>query len=211
VDTVGNLGRDVLGGIDGEGKERVMQVRGDVVSPESGRVADRIRTIGLALAIGVLGLLTAAAPTFAATRVHRVTLALRDFALQPPTLFLRAGERVELVIQNRGAAEYEWSAGRGLIDIPYEKGFRADLLALFKPRVSGQGYDLEQLMTTNLDTKEETEGETVTRLNQEVDVEPGGQVVLDFTVPQDAKGMWQMGCFLPGQYESGMYGAILID
>jgi len=66
-------------------------------------------------------------------------------------------------------------------------------------------------MTTNLDTEEGVEGETVNRLSQEVDVEPGGQVVLDFTVPQDAKGMWRMGCFLPGQYESGMYGAILIE
>ena len=66
-------------------------------------------------------------------------------------------------------------------------------------------------MTTNLDTKEGVEDEAVTRLSQEVDVEPGGQVVLDFTVPQNAKGMWQMGSFLPGQYESGMYGAILID
>jgi uncharacterized cupredoxin-like copper-binding protein len=163
------------------------------------------------LAAVALGLLTAAAPAVAASKVHRVTLAMRDFGLQPTALYLQAGERVELVIQNRGAAVHEWSAGRGLVDIPYEKGFRTDLLAILKPRVSGQGYDLEQLMTTNLDTKEGVEGETVTRLSQEVDVEPGGQVVLDFTVPQDAKGMWQMGCFLPGQYESGTYGALLID
>ena len=177
----------------------------------TGQVAGRIRATGLALAVAILGLLATGAPASAASKVHRVTLAMGQFALQPAALYLKAGERVELVIQNRGAAEHEWSAGRGLVDIPYEKGFRTDLLAILKPRVSGHGYDLEQLMTTNLDTEERVEGETVNRLSQEVDLEPGGQVVLDFTVPQDAKGMWRMGCFLPGQYESGMYGAILID
>jgi uncharacterized cupredoxin-like copper-binding protein len=177
----------------------------------SEKVVGRLRATGLALAAVALGLLTAAAPAVAASGVHRVTLAMRDFALQPTALYLTGGERVELVIQNRGTEKREWSAGRGLVDIPYEKGFRTDLLAMLAPGVRGQGYDLEQLMTMNLDTKEGVEGETVTRLSQEVDVEPGGQVVLDFTVPRNAKGMWQMGSFLPGQYESGMYGAILID
>ena len=181
------------------------------MSMATGRLAGRIRATGLALAIVVLAALATGAPASAASKVHRVTLAMGQFALQPAALYLKAGERVELVIQNRGAAEHEWSAGRGLVDIPYEKGFRTDLLAILKPRVSGHGYDLEQLMTTNLDTEERVEGETVNRLSQEVDLEPGGQVVLDFTVPQAAKGMWRMGCFLPGQYESGMYGAILID
>ena len=183
----------------------------DRVPIASGQVAGRIRATGVALAIVALGLLTAAAPALAAPQVHRVTLAMSDFALQPTTLYLKAGERVELVIQNRGAVEDEWSAGRGLVDNPYEKGFRSDLLAILKPRVSGQGYDLEQSMPTNLDTGEGVEGEIAARLSQEVDVEPGGQVVLDFTIPQDARGMWRMGCFLPGQYESGMHGAILID
>jgi len=188
-----------------------MRGGGDRVSKATGQVAGRVRATGLALVVAVLGLLATGAPASAASKVHRVTLAMGEFALQPATLYWKAGERVELVIQNRGAAEHEWSAGRGLIDIPYEKGFRSDLLAVLKPQVSGQGYDLEQLMTTNLDTEEGVEGETMGRMSQEVDVEPGGQVVLDFIVPQDAKGMWQMGSFLPGQYESGMYGAILID
>ena len=193
------------------GEKTSVRGGGDRVSIAAGQIAGRTRATRLALAVVVLGLLATGAPASAASSVHRVTLAMREFVLQPATLYLKAGERVELVIQNRGAVEYEWSAGRGLIDIPYEMGFRTDLLAVLKPRVSGQGYDLEQLMTTNLDTEEGVEGETVNRVSQEVDVEPGGQVVLDFTVPQDAKGMWRMGCFLPGQYESGMYGAILIE
>ena len=188
-----------------------MRGRGHGLPMASGHVVGRVCMRAVVLVAVVLGLLAAAGPASAAPAVRRITLDMREFAFQPTTLYLKAGERVELVIENRGAVEHEWSAGRGLVDIPYEKGFRTDLLAILKPRVSGQGYDLEQLMTTNLDTEERVEGETVSRVSQEVDVEPGGHVVLDFTVPRDAKGMWRMGCFLPGQYESGMYGAILIE
>jgi len=150
-----------------------------------------MRATGLALAVAIVGLLATGALASAASKVHRVTLAMSEFALQPAALYLKAGERVELVIQNHGAAEHEWSAGRGLVDIPYEKGFRTDLLAILKPRVSGHGYDLEQLMTTNLDTEEGVEGETVNRLSQEVDVEPGGQAVMDSRFPSKTRGTGQ--------------------
>lgn len=185
-----------------------MPGRGDGLPATSDEVTHRIHTRGVILAGVLLGLLATASPALAAPAVHRITLDMREFAFQPAALYLKAGERVELVIENRGAVEHEWSAGRGLVDLPYEKGFRTDLLAILKPRVSGRGYDLEQLMTTNLDTKESVEGETVRRLSREVDVAPGGRVVLDFTVPRAARGRWRMGCFLPGQYESGMYGVI---
>jgi uncharacterized cupredoxin-like copper-binding protein len=185
--------------------------RGKRVSTAMGHLAGRIRRTSLPLLAVAAGMLVTAAPAPATSGVHRVTLAMREFALQPAVLYLKAGERVELVLQNRGAAEHEWSAGRGLVDVPYEKGFRTDLLAILKPQVRGQGYHVEQLMTAKLDAEESIEGETARRLSQEVVVQPGGYAVLDFTVPQSAKGRWRMGCFLPGQYESGMYGAILIE
>jgi len=136
---------------------------------------------------------------------------MRDIALRPATIHVVVGERVALVLENRGTVEHEWSAGRDLVDTPYEKGFRTDLLAILKPHVRGQRYNLEQLMSTNLDRKGGHDGVPVTRLSQEVNVAPGGHVVLDFTVPPDAQGVWRMGCFLPGQYESGMYGTIAIE
>ena len=63
----------------------------------SEKVLGRLRATGLALAAVALGLATAATPAVAASGVHRVTLAMRDFALQPTALYLKAGERVELV------------------------------------------------------------------------------------------------------------------
>ena len=185
-------------------------VTGDGMKRPSGKILSSLDTRGMVLAIGALGLLTATTPTVAADGVHRATVTLTEFTIQPGILHLRTGEKVELIVRNRGEAEHEWSVGRGLIDTPYEKGFRTDLLAILQPRLSGRGYEVAKLMTTNLDTPEGIEGETPTRLGQEVDLQPGGQAVLRFTVPRQAKGRWEMGCFLPGQYESGMYGSILI-
>jgi uncharacterized cupredoxin-like copper-binding protein len=177
----------------------------------SKKILRRVRATGVILA-ATLGLLTVSAPTMAAVQVHRETVTMTDFDVQPETLRWRVGEAVELVIRNRGDVGHErWAAGRGLIDTPYEKAFRTDLLAVLKPELSGRGYKLERLMTTNLDTPALVEKDAVTRLSQEMDIRPGGEVTLRFTVPSDAKGKWQMGCFLPGQYESGMYGTILIQ
>ena len=188
-----------------------MRGRVDRSPKASGELARRIRARGVALVAVVVGILVTAGLVSAAPAVRRIALDMREVAFRPATLYLRAGERVELVIENRGAAEREWSAGRGRVDLPFEKGFRTDLLDILKPRVSGQGYELEQLTASNLDTDENVENTIGDRLGQQVDVAPGGHVVLDFTVPQDAKGMWRMACFLPGHYESGMYGAILIE
>ena len=50
------------------------------MSMVTGQIAGRIRAPGLALAV-VLGLLATGAPALAASKVHRVTLAMREFAL----------------------------------------------------------------------------------------------------------------------------------
>ncbi len=188
-----------------------MRGRGDRLPKVCSEMARRRCARGVAFAAAILGLLATAGLVSAGPAVHRITLDMQEIAFRPAALYFKAGERVELILENRGATEHEWTAGRGRVDLPYEKGFRTDLLAILKPRVSGQGYELEQLMTTNLDAEEGAERETMDRLGQEVDVEPGGRAVLDFTVPRNARGMWRMGCFLPGQYESGMYGALLVD
>jgi uncharacterized cupredoxin-like copper-binding protein len=41
-------------------------------------------------------------------------------------------------------------------------------------------------------------------------VEPGGQVELTLTLPADAEGVWEMGCFIEGHYEAGMLGQLVV-
>ncbi len=44
----------------------------------------------------------------------------------------------------------------------------------------------------------------------EVELEPGGKATLTFTVPQDRKGEWEIGCFVTGHYEAGMKGVLIV-
>jgi uncharacterized cupredoxin-like copper-binding protein len=150
-------------------------------------------------------------PVTAATagKVHRVTIMMKEFRFEPATIQLKAGEEVALTIKNAGSVEHEWAAGRGVVNTEAEKGYRQDLLALLKPTVTGREYELEKVSATG--KNEEGEGETVKLLSSEVDVEPGGVATLHFTVPASAKGEWQMGCFIPGHYEAGMKGRLIIQ
>ncbi len=89
------------------------------------------------LAASALLLVGATQPSFAAGKVHQVTLVMKEFKFEPATIHLKAGETVALTIRNEGSVEHEWSAGRNVVDNTVEKGYRTDLWALLKPRVAG--------------------------------------------------------------------------
>ena len=149
-------------------------------------------------------------PSFAAGPVHQVTVVMKEFKFEPATIHLKAGETVALTIKNEGTVEHEWSAGRNVADNTVEKGYRTDLWALLKPRVTGKAFDVEKVSATP-SKSDEAEGETAKMLSTELDVQPGGSVTLRFAVPASAKGTWGFGCFVPGHYEAGMHGTLVID
>ncbi len=162
------------------------------------------------LAASALLIAGASQPSFAAGTVHQVTVVMNEFKFEPATIHLKAGETVALTIKNEGSVEHEWSAGRNVVDNTTEKGYRTDLWALLKPRVTGKKFDVEKVSATP-SKSDEAESETAKMLSNEVDVQPGGSVTLRFTVPANAKGTWQFGCFAAGHYESGMKGTLVID
>jgi len=169
------------------------------------------RWAGLTLGVVALLFLGLVTPAVAAGRVHRVTLTMKEFRYEPAILHLRVGEQVVLTIKNEGQVEHEWVAGRGLANGPAERGYHTDLFAILKPKVTGRDYELEKVSTSGARRNEAAEGEAAKVLDTEVDVEAGGVATLRFTVPATAKGQWEMGCFLPGHYESGMKGTIVIE
>ncbi len=170
----------------------------------------RSRWAATALAAAALLMVGMSHPSFAAGRVHQVTVVMKEFKFEPATIHLKAGEAVALTIKNEGTVEHEWSAGKNVVDNTQEKGYRTDLWSLLKPRVTGKKFDVEKVSATP-SKSDEAEGETTKMLSNEVDVQPGGAVTLRFTVPANAKGTWQFGCFAPGHYESGMKGTLVID
>ncbi len=38
----------------------------------------------------------------------------------------------------------------------------------------------------------------------ELDLDPGGEIAIVFTLPVGAQGAWELGCFVIGHYEAGM-------
>jgi len=42
-------------------------------------------------------------------------------------------------------------------------------------------------------------------------LEPGGTATLSFNIPDDYKGEWVVGCFIPGHYEANMRGKVIIE
>ena len=168
------------------------------------------RTVGLLCATVVLVGFGLAPSAATAAPVHKVTLVMREFRFEPAVLHFRVGEEVVLTIRNKGQVEHEWTIGRGVVNNRDEKGYRQDLFALLKPRLSGRRYDLEKVSTAGNGTSMQ-EGEFPKDISTDVDVKPGGVVTLRFTVPASAKGEWDMGCFIPGHYESGMMGHVVIE
>jgi len=140
-----------------------------------------------------------AAPTTA-------SVVLTDFTFDPPTLRLRVGDEVSLTVRNDGRTAHEWLIGRGLVRTVEEQGFQQDLLALLNPRIDGSQYNLEQV-----GRRPPGRDSGATRSSRGISILPGGTVTLRFTVPANVKGEWAMACFLPGHYESGMHGTLVIE
>jgi uncharacterized cupredoxin-like copper-binding protein len=86
-----------------------------------------------------------------------------------------------------------------------------DLFGMMEPEaVEGDGYHMEGVghMEGSEEGEEEEHG---MGHGAEVEVEPGGQVLLRLHVPEDATGEWEMGCFLTGHYEAGMHGTLVVE
>jgi uncharacterized cupredoxin-like copper-binding protein len=163
----------------------------------------RVRWTTLAAGVLVPAALALATSAIAASKVHRVTLVMKEFKFEPARIQLKVGETVDLTIRNTGQVSHDWMAGRGLVNTQDSKGFQKDLLALLKPTETGRQYAMERVNAAS-------KADLIKRISEGTEIEPGGEVTLRFTVPASAKGEWQMACVLTGHFESGMKGTIVI-
>lgn len=118
-----------------------------------------------------------------------IQLELSEFAFKPASITLKAGETVTLKITNKGAVEHELAAGRQAQAT--EGGFKEDF------------FKGVQLKLTGLSPISGHEGSGVK-------VDPGKSGEVTFTVP-DKKGSYEIGCFIPGHYVSGMKGTLVVQ
>ncbi len=156
--------------------------------------------------LGLLAVVLTILLSGTASAARTVAIVLKDFKLDPPKIQLSVGEAIILTIRNEGRVTHEWLIGDGLVRTYEEKGFQKDLFALLAPRVDGHQYSLERV-----GFRAPGQDEPARRISRGVELQPGGEVRLLFTVPPNARGEWQMGCLFPGHYESGMKGALVIQ
>jgi uncharacterized cupredoxin-like copper-binding protein len=110
-------------------------------------------------------------------------------------LRLKAGERYELVFENVGNMKHEVLLGRDVVQRDGRPSdYREHLLASVE-------VDIEIETTVNGKARGiEIEATGI----KELEFEPGTKATLAFELPADAKGRWELGCFIPGHYEAGM-------
>ena len=44
-----------------------------------------------------------------------------------------------------------------------------------------------------------------------VENQPGETFLMSFTLPESRRGEWSTACFLPGHYDAGMHGALIVE
>lgn len=118
-----------------------------------------------------------------------VQIELQNFAFKPSRVAFKAGEVVTLKLLNPTTVEHDFAAGRQAQ--VNENGYREDFFKDVKLEVA--------------------DGKILTdRASTGVRVEPGKTATVRFTVPE-RKGTYEIGCFVPGHYVSGMKGTLVIE
>ncbi len=159
-----------------------------------------------------------------------IQIELSEFAFLPSSITVAAGTEVTLVLTNQGSAPHEFMLGSEVRD---GGGYEVDLLGRMVTSIEGTGYSVEGLEEVVGEDHDEAapdasheeaaaqidpgdnsmdsmEQAGIAHTGSEITVEPGGRVVLTATVPGDASGDWDFGCFIKGHFEAGMYGTFTV-
>lgn len=121
-----------------------------------------------------------------------IDITMDNFAFTPATITLRAGERVTLRFVNRSAIPHEFMAGRDVN--PDGMGYRIDFFDGVDPVATGGMSGMEEEMGGGY----------------ELELQGGEIGEITFTVP-DRPGTYEFGCFIPGHYQAGMRGTLVVE
>jgi uncharacterized cupredoxin-like copper-binding protein len=98
------------------------------------------------------------------------------------------------VLKNNGENEHHVSWGRNLIDKGnYYGGYRENLLENVQVNITGEKF---RLVANGL---------------PDFYLHPGQEAELEMTLPAEVIGEWEMGCFRPIHYESGMHLKFIVE
>ena len=112
-------------------------------------------------------------------------------------LVLRAGREYEITFENVGQVLHEVLIGRGHTGEGGEMNYAEHLLEAVEVDVFGdssKGFF-------------EIEANGI----KEIELDPGMKLTIEVTIPESARGTWELGCFAPGHHQSGMHLPIIIE
>lgn len=138
----------------------------------------------------LLALVAGACASTPAALGRLVRVEMTDFAFAPKEIRVKAGELVAFELSNKGVVQHELMAGSG--EILHAGGYTEDLFKGLDVRMSGEM------------PKEHGHG------GFSVMVDKGRTARATFTVPA-RPGTYEIACFEPGHYASGMVGKLVIE
>lgn len=136
--------------------------------------------------------------------VREMTILMGEMFFQASGQAQNEDIRFELAIpyrvtfRNVGSLPHRVKFGRGLIieeGVPF--AYSEDLFDGVNVQISGDTTDgLFKVKTTEL---------------TELDLDPGVEIDVEFTLTQDKQGAWELGCFVIGHYEAGMRANLVVE
>ena len=203
-------------------------------------VARRIRTtalVVLSLVVLTFSGYEGSAPVKAAAQEQealRIEVVLDEYSFSPDPLRIPAGRPVTLVIRNVGRFPHEFMAGREPAGDDFEHDLFADLhVNIEKAEMDHADHGSEAAAQSEHaehdpaehehgatdpahdDHEQEAAGGHVHGEGHEhgamVENQPGETHLMSFTLPESRRGEWTTGCFLPGHYDAGMHGTLIVE
>jgi uncharacterized cupredoxin-like copper-binding protein len=168
-----------------------------------------MRSTGIKFILSVLlislSACTAAQPEAEAVPVT-IDIDMTEYAFNPTSLNLAAGQQVTLNLTNSGVIQHEIMFGREVMRM--------------EDRPSGYMTDMFEAGGVEPQVHIMNAGELMDEMHEEdahagfmVVLGPGGQAALTFTVTAAMAGDWEMGCFEQDgvHYDAGMYGPVSVS
>lgn len=145
--------------------------------------------------LAVLAIWLSACAAQAAQEPAAVQIVMRDHVFDPELIHLTTGQQVRIEFVNEGKIPHAVMVGRELERLTWGPGERPQ-------QDFFDGVEVRRKITYgSLDTVRGTD----------LTLYPGGSAELVFTVPAGRTGTWEIGCLLPGHYESGMRGTLTVE
>lgn len=165
--------------------------------------------------------------------LNTVQIKIGDLYFKPQTVELKAGQEVKIELVNEGKIEHEFMVGRGVKtekdvnNTHHHKMHESEEKETSESEHKHQNHlgthglhpgmsatfenDFFEGIDISVKTENGAEFMRVPGHGTMVTLKPDSKAILNFKVPTNRKGEWEVACFVPGHYEADMKGKVIIN